>query len=352
MVVTATVNVQDANAGSRQNEVCLALVGLGRAGGFHQQSMNILRKQARLKWVVDVNKKLVDKACEEWGCHGATSLVEVLEDAEVQGVIVASTTTSHYEQIMACLKAGKAVFTEKPVALNAQHLKEVIDYAKNSAIPFLVGFQRRFDRNFCALKAELDAGTVGAPRVIKVCSRDNPLPPLPYLATSSGLFHDMVCHDIDMIHYLTGQVPDSVFAIGHCYNKDIEAMNDIDTVVVTLSFPSGMLGTIDTSRTAPYGYDQRVEVMGEHGMAQAENEKESTLVVGTKEGFRTSRAKWTFSQRYEEAYLQSLEHFIVGMVRANKTDDPEQLQRHVILERVIAAAEESYKSGERVRLSK
>ena len=185
--------------------------------------------------------------------------------------------------------------------------------------------------------------------MVKVCSRDNPAPPLPYLAVSGGIFYDMITHDVDMIHFLTDEVPIEVYTVGHCYDADIKALDDVDTVMVTLKFASGLMATIDCSRTASYGYDQRVEVFGEKGMATAENEKQSTVTVATGLGFNAALSHHSFPQRYKSCYTEELDEF-VDMVRKGATEPEVTVRRHVELERVIAAAELSHRLGRAIKL--
>jgi len=171
----------------------------------------------------------------------------------------------------------------------------------------------------------------------------------------------MLCHDFDMIHFLSGEFPVEVFSMGHCYNAEIAAMGDIDTVAVMLKFSSGLMAMIDVSRTASYGYDQRIECFGASGMAYAQNVQQNTVVVATEKGFVSPRAEWSFPQRYEAAYPSNVEQF-VKMVRSHQAEASPKLQardmisdwdnkRHIELERVTAAAEISWRIGAPVKLA-
>jgi myo-inositol 2-dehydrogenase/D-chiro-inositol 1-dehydrogenase len=185
--------------------------------------------------------------------------------------------------------------------------------------------------------------------MLKCCSRDNPMPPMPYLKVSGGIFYDMLTHDFDMIHFLSGEIPTEVYSVGHCYDEEIKAMDDVDTVMVTLKFASGLMATVDTSRVAPYGYDQRVEAFGEKGMATAHNEKESTVVVASAAGYVHPRSHKSFPERYKTCYTEEMAEF-VAMVKAGTTESEETVRRHVILERVTAAAELSHRLGRAIKL--
>lgn len=159
----------------------------------------------------------------------------------------------------------------------------------------------------------------------------------------------MLTHDFDMIHFLSGEVPTEVYSVGHCYNEEIKAMDDVDTVMVTMKFASGLMATVDTSRIATYGYDQRVEAFGEKGMASAENEKESTVVVANESGYVHPRSHFSFPQRYKTCYTEEMVEFL-EMVKSGATDDEATVRRHVVLEKVTAAAELSHRLGRAVKL--
>eukprot|EP00756_Hemistasia_phaeocysticola_P005010 Hpha_TRINITY_DN13131_c0_g1::TRINITY_DN13131_c0_g1_i1::g.113811::m.113811/K00010/iolG; myo-inositol 2-dehydrogenase / D-chiro-inositol 1-dehydrogenase len=330
------------------------IVGLGRAGHFHLESMKALRELCELRWVVDTDTAKAAKIAASFGCKYSASLPDALADKECEAIIIASTTDTHYGYIVESLRAKKAVFTEKPISHDPRELKECVDLAIQSNLPFVVGYQRRVDKNFRELKRRLDCGEVGALRLIKSCSRDNPLPPLSYLKTSGGIFHDMLCHDFDVIHWLSnGQIPESVLSYGHCYNDDIRKMGDVDSVAVMMKFPSGLIAMVDTCREAAYGYDQRVEVFGDKGMARAENAHNDTVEVATQSGFLRPPAEWSFPERYKQAYAVEMAEF-VALVRNSPgpalVHEQRSCRRHPDIDRITAAAELSYHLGRQVYL--
>lgn len=331
-------------------KVGYAIVGLGRAGNFHLTSMKFLADSAKLVWVVDTDEKKVADIAKREGCLGSTDVEKAINDPTVHAVVIASVTYSHYEYCKKALQAGKAVFTEKPISHNQAELKEILDMAISVQKPFVVGYQRRVDKNFRALKHEVTSGAVGDLRLIKCCSRDNPLPPLEYLKVSGGIFFDMLCHDFDMIHYLSqGQIPEEVYSVGHCYNEDIKQMDDIDMVAVTLKYKTGLIATVDCSRIASYGYDQRVEVFGEKGMVTANNESSSTVIVATSEGYKHPMSQWSFPERYKHTYTTELAEF-TAMVKANCVEDEATVRRHLDLDTITAAAELSFRLKKPVKL--
>ena len=282
---------------SPNQRVGFAIVGLGRAGHFHLTSMKAVVDIATLRWVVDADEALAQRVAKHEGCQASTRIEDALNDPLVDAVVIASVTYTHFAFCKAALLAGKAVFTEKPVSHDPNELAEIIELARRSSRPFIVGYQRRVDPNFRELRRQVrEQESIGQVRMIKCCSRDNPLPPLAYLRVSGGIFYDMLCHDFDLIHFLTGQMPVEVYSAAHCYNSQIAAMDDVDTVIVSMKFASGLLAVVDSSRTAAYGYDQRVEVFGESGMAQAHNQLESTVVVADAKGHLHPPSQWSFPQ--------------------------------------------------------
>lgn len=334
----------------RKKRLGVAIIGLGRAGSFHMTSMKAVSDIAVLRWVVDSDEVKVKEVARRESCRGTTDIEEVLKDPSVDAVIISSVTYSHYGYCKAALEANKAVFTEKPISHSPKELSEIIELAIKKGRAFIVGYQRRVDNHFRELRKQIQAGHIGGLRLIKCCSRDNPLPPLEYLRVSGGIFYDMLTHDFDMVHFLSGEVPEEVFTMGHCYNKDIEQMDDIDMVVVNMKFKSGLIATVDCSRLAAYGYDQRVEAFGEKGMATAHNEVKSTVVVGTAEGFLHPTAHWSFPQRYEQTYTTELVEFVT-LVKNGGVEPEDVVRRHIVLERVTAASELSYRLGRAIKLT-
>jgi len=213
-----------------------------------------------------------------------------------------------------------------------------------------VGYQRRIDHNFATMKEMLKDGKIGQVRIIRSSSRDNPRPPSAYLQMSGGMFHDMICHDIDMHHFISGQIPESVYTVAHTYDPEFSTMDDVDTVISTFYYSSGLIATVDASRTSAHGYDQRVEVFGEIGMIQVENEKVNTVHLATADGYLTAVNEFSFPQRYVKTYRREMEHF-VKMVINWTPESEEDLRRHILLERVTTAAELSWKRKRVVKIS-
>lgn len=334
----------------------IALVGLGRSGHFHLASIRSLPEVAKLKWVVDVDLRRAQNIAEENSCKWSGKLDEAVADPEVNAVIIASTTDTHFPFIMQSLRGGKAIFAEKPISHEVSEVQEAVDLAMKTQLPFVCGYQRRCDRNFRALKRQLDDGAIGVLKVVKSCSRDNPVPPLEYLRSSGGIFQDMLIHDFDMQDWLSGgQTPESITSVGHCYDDEIKKMDDLDTVAVLAKYPSGLVTMTDTCRDAAYGYDQRIEAFGAKGMLTARNETTSSVELATADGHLMPPAMWSFPERYKQAYFVELAEFVALVQAGPKSEAAElerkEMQRHPRIVRTALAAELSWKLGRQVNLS-
>jgi myo-inositol 2-dehydrogenase/D-chiro-inositol 1-dehydrogenase len=264
-----------------------------------------------LRYIVDVNEKAAqDWAAKRPGCKAVTTLDPVIADPEIKGIIVCTPTAAHREVILKAVRAGKAVMCEKPISLDVNELDECYEEAKRLNVPLLCGYQRRHDPSFRHLHDVCKAGGVGTVQIIKTISRDNPVPTLAYLKISGKIFHDCGSHDIDLCRWIAGEDPYEVYATASAFNQDIKALDDWDTVMITLRFPSGTIGSIDLSRKAVYGYDQRMEVLGDKGMVQVQNKQPTSTVVSTVDGVTIDPNLYSFPQRYVEAYARELDHFV------------------------------------------
>jgi len=220
---------------------------------------------------------------------------------------------------------------------------------KRCGVPLLCGYQRRSDPSFVKLQETCRNGGIGTLQIVKTISRDNPVPTIAYLKISGGIFHDCGSHDIDVCRWILQEDPFEVFAVASCFNPAIKELNDFDTVLITLKYPSGALACIDLSRKAAYGYDQRIEVLGDKGMVQAENKQPTTLVHSTDMGLNTDPNCYSFPQRYEHAYANELNHFVDVMDGKAQPKLSHDDARKVAI--IADAAEESVRSGRKVIMS-
>ena len=286
----------------------IALLGLGRAGKFHIQSIQSI-PGISLRCVVDVDESLARRLAKELECDYSTDAEGPLGQADVDAVIVASPTHEHYGQISAALKAGKAVFTEKPLGSSLEEIDSCFGLAKRSELPLFVGFNRRFDPSFSSLARGVKEGQVGVLQMLRVTSRDSPLPTMDYIKTSHGIFHDCIVHDFDMLRFITGVDPVEIYSVGSSFVEGISALGDLDNVLVALKYDGGMIASIDVNRFSSYGYDQRIEVFGSKGMLQAENRSPVSTVLSSGDGLLRPTIEHSFPTRYREAYRQELVAF-------------------------------------------
>ncbi|MDP6795867.1 MAG: Gfo/Idh/MocA family oxidoreductase [Verrucomicrobiota bacterium] len=286
----------------------MALLGLGRAGKFHIQSIQSI-PGINLRCVVDVDESLAKHLAKDLECDYSTDAEGPLGQADIDAVIVASPTHEHYGQIQAALKAGKPVFTEKPLGSSLKEIDTCFGLAKRSRLPLFVGFNRRFDPSFSSLARGVKEGQVGVLQMLRVTSRDSPLPTMDYISTSHGIFHDCIVHDFDMLRFITDKDPVEIYSAGSSFVEGIGALGDLDNVLVVLRYDNGMIASIDVNRFASYGYDQRIEAFGSKGMLQAENRSPVSTVLSSDEGLLRPTIEHSFPTRYREAYRQELTAF-------------------------------------------
>ncbi len=292
----------------------VALFGAGRIGKIH--SGNVVRQPGvRLKYVVDVDAAAAAALAQQ---HGAQSVSAdaVFADASVAVVVIASSTDTHADLIARAAASGKAIFCEKPVDLDLERAKSCAQAVARAGVPCLIGFQRRYDPTFAALKARIDAGEIGEPEMLVVTSRDPGAPPVDYIKRSGGIFKDMLIHDFDIFRWILDDEAVTLYATGSCLTDPaIEAAGDIDATAVTIRTPKGRLAQINTLRRAAYGYDQRFEVIGSKGMLQAGNHKPTEVVAWNADSISADKPEHFFLERYRAAYAAEMAHFIDAIAR-------------------------------------
>ena len=291
------------------SQLRIGLLGLGRAGNFHLQSLR-LTDDALLTCVYDVDVAKAKEIAARNSCAFEESATAIVNRDDVDAIIVATPTHLHFEFVQLGLDAKKPVLTEKPLG---HHLHEIDDcFNKSKAVdtPLFVAFQRRFDPAFSSLVQSVHAGNVGQLQFVRSVSRDNPVPTTDYIKISGGIFHDCMVHDLDMVSHIVGEVPTHLGSFGTSFIPDIGNLGDMDNVVASLLFPSGVTATIDINRKSVYGYDQRIEAFGDGGMVKADNYHNTSVDQATADGFRRPPVDFSFPTRYREAYLLELQCFV------------------------------------------
>lgn len=284
----------------------VALIGAGRMGQVHGANA-AAHPGLRLKYVVDPRAEVAAARAAEWSADVA-GLDDALADPSVQGVLVCSSTDQHLAHAQAAVRAGKAVFCEKPIDLDLGKVRAA--QAEFEGRRFLLGFNRRFDPHFRALKARIDAGVIGVLESLQIVNHDPAAPPPGFIPTSGGLFKDFTIHDLDLARWLLGEDPVEVFAMASCLvDPEIGRLGDVDTARTLLRTANGKLCVIANTRRSGYGYDQRIEAYGAAGMATAGNLHMDTTVAMTESGADAAPIHPGFASRYQGAYRAQLDHF-------------------------------------------
>jgi myo-inositol 2-dehydrogenase/D-chiro-inositol 1-dehydrogenase len=299
------------------NMLRFGMLGAGRIGQIHGRNAATL-PGATLVAVADVDKKAAARLAK---AHGAAvrDLDAIVAADDIDAIIIGTPTDMHADLIEAGSKAGKAVFCEKPVALDSRRVEACIKKVEAAGTPLMIGFNRRFDPNFAALKKRVASGGIGKVEIVTIISRDPGPPPVSYIERSGGLYRDMMIHDFDIARFMLDEEPIEVTAYGSSLvDPAIGKAGDVDTALVIMRTASGKLAQISNSRRAAYGYDQRIEVHGSTGMARVDNILESTVEVAGKDGFGRDVAQNFFLERYANAYRLELAAFIEGVTKRRK----------------------------------
>ena len=297
----------------------IGLLGCGRIGQVHARSIRAL-EGATVAAVADAVPEAARALAADTGAE-VRSVEAILSAPDIDAVVIGTPTDSHFDQIMGAAGGGKAIFCEKPVDMSVDRIRTCMDAVEQARVPFLTGFNRRFDPNFAALRARIRAGDIGAVELVAITSRDPAPPPVSYIARSGGLFRDMMIHDFDMARFLMGEEFVRLPAVGAALvDPAIGEAGDVDTAAVILTTASGRICQISNSRRAAYGYDQRIEVHGQKGMLRAENQLETTVELATERGFSRDPAQHFFLERYEAAYMAEMRSFLQAVTTGTAPD--------------------------------
>ncbi|MEB7733587.1 inositol 2-dehydrogenase [Mammaliicoccus sciuri] len=308
------------------------VIGAGRIGQLH---INYLRthKDVKIKWISDLYCDKMEDWIKKAGIENKTKdHMDIINDPEVDVVVICSPTDTHVDIIKEACAKGKHIFCEKPISLSIDEAKIALEAVKEANVKLQMGFNRRFDKNFKELRNILNKGELGNIQTLRITSRDPEPPPVEYIKRSGGLFMDMMIHDFDMARYLMQSEITEVYATGGALvNPDIAQYDDIDIALVTLKFENGSMAMIENCRRSVYGYDQRVEVLGDKGAIDVGNEQTTTLNYHRAEGISKDNPPYFFLERYSDAYKVEMHGFIEAIL--NDTD-------------VICSIDDGYKAQE------
>jgi myo-inositol 2-dehydrogenase / D-chiro-inositol 1-dehydrogenase len=300
-------------------KLTIGIIGAGRIGKVHTETIAQNVPDAEIKAIADVNLAEAKKLAERFHIPSATDkYTDILNNKEIDAVLICSPTNTHAQYIVESARAGKHIFCEKPVDLNLATIQNAIDVVEKAGVKLMIGFNRRFDPNFRKVKQMVIDGKIGEPHILKITSRDPAPPPAEYVAVSGGMFLDMTIHDFDMARYIVGSEVEEVYVAANVLvDKKIGEAGDVDTAVITLKFKNGAMGVIDNSRKAVYGYDQRVEIFGSKGMVKVENNTPDNHNYYNESGVSASLPLNFFMDRYIEAYANEIKEFCKA-VKENK----------------------------------
>jgi myo-inositol 2-dehydrogenase/D-chiro-inositol 1-dehydrogenase len=329
------------------------IIGAGRIGTLHARNLGQLIPHARVTMVADPRLTCAQAAATSASnaapgspeaVHATTDYRDIIASADVDAVVVASSTDTHIPIIEAAAAAGKHIFCEKPIDHDPARIRAALQAVKQAGVRFQVGFNRRFDPDFRELIEHVHAGRVGVPHLVRITSRDPEPPTIEYVKRSGGMFMDMSIHDLDMARAVVSEEIVEVYAAGSCLvDPAIAAVGDIDTAIILLRFANGTLCSIDNSRKAAYGYDQRLEVFGSSGCIVANNNTPTRIDVWDQMGQHQDRPHDFFLERYSKSYESEMQEFTksIRQQRAPKVNGVDGLQAVLLAQ----AAQKSLETG-------
>lgn len=332
-----------------QSPIRVGLIGTGRIGRIHA-SMIAATTGLRLTSVTDVNSESATEVATAFNVENFQTVEKLLESTNVDAVAICTSTNSHVDVIVAAAAVGKAIFCEKPISIDLPQVDRAISAVNFAKVPFVVGFNRRFDPHNRAVHDAVRRGDIGDLHILRVTSRDPIAPPVSYVKISGGIFVDMMIHDFDMAHYISGSKIVEVFAKGAVrIDPSIAEVGDIDTAVVVLTHEDGTITTIDNSRQAVYGYDQRIEAFGSKGMVTSQNVLENNAILTLADGSHSARVQDFFPSRYAEAYRIEWQDFAKYLIEGGPSPVSLEDGRHPIVAGLAAGL--SLREGRPVKLS-
>lgn len=328
----------------------VGIIGAGRIGKLHVDNLRLI-PQIKIKSVSDV----ATDHLETWAIEKqievlTTDYQEILNDPEIQAVFICSPTNTHAKIIKEAAAAKKHIFCEKPVSFSVEDTEDALAAVEKAGVKLQVGFNRRFDPNFRKVRQLVQDGEIGTPHILRITSRDPQPPGVDYLKSSGGLFMDMTIHDFDMARYVMGSEVTEVSAYGAVLvDPVIGEAGDIDTAVISLKFANGALGVIENSRRAAYGYDQRLEIFGDKGAANVDNNRATNVEVSTVNHVAKEKPLYFFLERYTQAYIDEVTEFASSLL--NNQDVSCTGFDGLQAERIARAAKQSLETGMPVQLN-
>ena len=304
-----------------EKKLHFGIIGAGRIGRVHAETLAFRLPQSRIMAIADVNHEAAQSLAAHCGIPKvAASSTEIIADPAIEAVLICSSTDTHADLIVEAAKAGKHIFCEKPIAHSLGQIDRAIAAVKAAGVQLQVGFNRRFDANFARVRHAVANGEIGNPSLMHIISRDPAPPPLSYIRASGGIFMDMTIHDFDMARFLIGDEVQEIYTTGGVtVDPEIGKAGDLDTALIVLRFRNGVIGTIDNCRKAVYGYDQRVEIFGSEGKIETENCYPNQAVLSSGKSVYKDLPLNFFMERYTESFATELQSFTQAVLENRAT---------------------------------
>ncbi len=299
----------------------IGIIGAGRIGKVHAETLAFRLPEAQTLAITDVNRAAAERVAAHCGIRKvARDAAEIFADREIEAVLICSSTDTHAALVIEAARAGKHIFCEKPIDHSLERIDCALAAVEQAGVKLQVGFNRRFDANFARVRAAIAEGEIGRPHLLHIVSRDPSPPPVSYIKVSGGMFLDMTIHDFDMARFLIGDEAEEVHTMaGVMVDPEIGAAGDVDTAVIMMRFRNGVIATIDNSRKAVYGYDQRVEVLGSDGSISTGNCFPNEAVISTATAVRRDLPLNFFMERYAESFANELRAFVEAVLEGRPT---------------------------------
>ena len=331
--------------------VRIGIIGAGRIGQVHAENLAYRVPGVDVKVIADVNIAAARQVAEKYKIPSSTDQhTALLNNPDIDAVLICSSTDTHAQFIEDAAAAGKHIFCEKPISHDLAKIDKALEAVKKAGVKLQIGFNRRFDPNFKAVHDMIAAGQVGELHLLRITSRDPAPPPIEYIKVSGGIFLDMTIHDFDMARFIAGSEVTEIYAAGAVLvDPKIGEAGDIDTAVITLKFANGVIGNIENSRKAIFGYDQRLEVLGTGGGITVTNNMPHTAVLSNAEGVHAAKPLYFFLERYTEAFTAEMKAFVAA-VQENKPT-PVTGNDGLMAAVIGLAAQKSFKENRPVKLS-
>ena len=329
----------------------IGIVGAGRIGKLHAENLVTRVPEARVLAIADILPDAAKETASRLNIPTASGdYHDILNDKDIHAVAICSATDTHSQIITESAQAGKHIFCEKPIDFSLEKIDRALAAVEKAGVTLQVGFNRRFDPNFARVREVVQSGAIGDVHILRITSRDPAPPPISYIKVSGGIFLDMTIHDFDMARFLIGsEVAEIYAAAGVRVDAAIGEAGDVDTAVILLRFANGVIGTIDNCRQAPYGYDQRVEVLGSLGAIETENCYPNRAVISTAQSVRRDLPLNFFMERYTESFTRELRAFVQAVVEDKPTPVTGMDGRIPVV--MALAARKSHDEGRPVKLA-